>query len=59
MNRLTSDNRHGIQLEQQPHARTGTVLGSGEPRWRAIAAAVADTYRAILTTTGAGSQRPA
>jgi phage replication-related protein YjqB (UPF0714/DUF867 family) len=49
VNRLTADHRHGIQIEQQPHARTGTVPGSGEPRWQAIAAAVTDVYRVLLT----------
>jgi phage replication-related protein YjqB (UPF0714/DUF867 family) len=49
VNWLTSDNRHGIQLEQQRHARIGTIPGSDQPRWQAIAAAVADVYRRILT----------
>jgi phage replication-related protein YjqB (UPF0714/DUF867 family) len=49
VNRLTADNNHGIQVEQQRHARTGTIPGSGQPRWQAVAAAVADVYRVILT----------
>jgi phage replication-related protein YjqB (UPF0714/DUF867 family) len=49
VNRLTADRRHGIQVEQQPHARDGTIPGSTVPRWQAIAAAVADVYRVILT----------
>ena len=49
VNRLTADRRHGIQIEQQPHARNGTIPGSTLPRWQAIAAAVADVYRVILT----------
>lgn len=49
VNRLTADRRHGVQIEQQPHARDGTIPGSTLPRWQAIAAAVADVYRVILT----------
>ena len=49
VNRLTADGRSGIQVEQQPHARTGTLPGSTVPRWQAIAAAVADVYRVVLT----------
>ena len=49
VNRLTADKHNGIQIEQQPHARAGTVPGSNRPRWEAIAAAVADVYRVILT----------
>jgi phage replication-related protein YjqB (UPF0714/DUF867 family) len=49
VNRLTADGRHGIQIEQQPHARNGTLPGSDQPRWTAVAAAVADVYRVILT----------
>jgi phage replication-related protein YjqB (UPF0714/DUF867 family) len=49
VNRLTADRRHGIQIEQQPLARNGTVPGSTSPRWQAIAAAVADVYRVLLT----------
>jgi phage replication-related protein YjqB (UPF0714/DUF867 family) len=48
VNRLTSDRRHGIQIEQQPGARSGTLPGSHTPRWQAIAAAVADAYRVVL-----------
>jgi phage replication-related protein YjqB (UPF0714/DUF867 family) len=49
VNRLTSDRRHGIQIEQQPGARSGTIPGSDTPRWQAIAAAVADVYRIVLS----------
>jgi phage replication-related protein YjqB (UPF0714/DUF867 family) len=49
VNRLTADRRSGIQVEQQPHARTGTLPGSTVPRWQAVAAAVADVYRVALT----------
>jgi phage replication-related protein YjqB (UPF0714/DUF867 family) len=49
VNRLTADHSHGIQIEQQPHARAGTIPGSGQPRWQAVAAAVADVYRVLLT----------
>ena len=49
VNRLTTDKHNGIQIEQQPHARSGTIPGSNLPRWQAIAAAVADVYRVILT----------
>jgi phage replication-related protein YjqB (UPF0714/DUF867 family) len=49
VNRLTGDEHGGIQIEQQPQARSGTVPGSGLPTWQAIAAAVADVYRVILT----------
>jgi hypothetical protein len=40
---------HGIQIEQQSRARTGILPGSDQPRWQAVAAAVADVYRVILT----------
>jgi phage replication-related protein YjqB (UPF0714/DUF867 family) len=49
VNRLTSNKHNGIQIEQQPRARSGTIPGSDVPRWQAIAAAVADVYRVILT----------
>ncbi len=49
VNRLTSDQRHGIQIEQQPGARSGTIPSSDTPRWQAIAAAVADVYRIVLS----------
>jgi phage replication-related protein YjqB (UPF0714/DUF867 family) len=49
VNRLTADRRHGIQIEQQPLARDGTIPGSTLPRWQAIAAAVADVYRVLLS----------
>jgi phage replication-related protein YjqB (UPF0714/DUF867 family) len=49
VNRLTADRRSGIQIEQQPLARDGTIPGSTLPRWQAIAAAVADVYRVLLT----------
>jgi phage replication-related protein YjqB (UPF0714/DUF867 family) len=49
VNRLTADGRSGIQVEQQPHARAGTLPGSTVPRWQAVAAAVADVYRVALT----------
>jgi phage replication-related protein YjqB (UPF0714/DUF867 family) len=49
VNRLTTDGHGGIQIEQQPHARSGTIPGSSLPTWQAIAAAVADVYRVILT----------
>jgi phage replication-related protein YjqB (UPF0714/DUF867 family) len=49
VNRLTTDHSHGIQIEQQHRARTGTIPGSGQPRWQAVAAAIADSYRMILT----------
>ena len=49
VNRLTSDRRHGLQIEQQPSARSGTVPDSGTPRWQAIATAVADVYRVVLS----------
>lgn len=48
VNRLTGDKRSGIQIEQQPLARSGTIPGSNQPTWQAIAAAVADVYRVIL-----------
>jgi phage replication-related protein YjqB (UPF0714/DUF867 family) len=51
VNRLTADKHSGIQIEQQPRARSGTIPGSGLPRWQAIAAAVADVYRVILTSS--------
>jgi len=50
VNRLTSDRHNGIQIEQQPQARSGTIPGSNLPRWEAVAAAVADVYRVILTS---------
>jgi phage replication-related protein YjqB (UPF0714/DUF867 family) len=53
VNRLTVDKHNGIQIEQQPHARAGTVPGSNRPRWEAVAAAVADVYRVILTSPAA------
>jgi len=37
VNRLTADRHHGIQIEQQPRARNGTVPGTALPRWQAIA----------------------
>ncbi len=49
VNRLTADRHNGIQIEQQPRARTATVPGTNLPTWQAIAAAVADVYRVILT----------
>jgi phage replication-related protein YjqB (UPF0714/DUF867 family) len=49
VNRLTTDRENGVQIEQQPSARTGTLPGSDTPRWRAIATAVADVYRVLLT----------
>jgi phage replication-related protein YjqB (UPF0714/DUF867 family) len=49
VNRLTADKHNGIQIEQQPRARSGTIPGSNLPRWQAIAAAVADVYRVVLT----------
>jgi len=48
VNRLTSGGRNGIQIEQQPAARTGTIPTSGRPTWQAIAAAVADVYRIAI-----------
>jgi phage replication-related protein YjqB (UPF0714/DUF867 family) len=51
VNRLTTDQHNGIQIEQQPQARSGTIPGSDLPRWEAIAAAVADVYRVILTSS--------
>jgi phage replication-related protein YjqB (UPF0714/DUF867 family) len=51
VNRLTTDQHNGIQIEQQPQARSGTIPGSYLPRWEAIAAAVADVYRVILTSS--------
>ena len=50
VNRLTSDQRHGIQIEQQPSARSGTLPDSDTPRWQAVAAAVADVYRVVLSS---------
>jgi hypothetical protein len=47
--RLTAGGHNGIQIEQQRRARAGTISGSNLPRWQAIAAAVADVYRVILT----------
>jgi phage replication-related protein YjqB (UPF0714/DUF867 family) len=49
VNRLTADNHNGVQIEQQPRARTGTIPGTNTPRWEAVANAVADVYRVILT----------
>jgi phage replication-related protein YjqB (UPF0714/DUF867 family) len=49
VNRLTSDQRYGILIEQQPSARSGTMPGSDTPRWQATAAAVADVYRVVLS----------
>ena len=51
VNRLTTDQHNGIQIEQQPQARSGTIPGTNLPRWQAIAAAVADVYRVILTSS--------
>jgi phage replication-related protein YjqB (UPF0714/DUF867 family) len=51
VNRLTTDQHNGIQIEQQPQARSGTIPGSDQPRWEAVAAAVADVYRVILTSS--------
>jgi phage replication-related protein YjqB (UPF0714/DUF867 family) len=51
VNRLTIDKRSGIQIEQQPSARAGTIPGSETPRWQAVAAAVADVYRLLLTAS--------
>ena len=50
VNRLTTDRHNGIQIEQQPQARSGTIPDTNLPRWQAIAAAVADVYRVILTS---------
>ena len=50
VNRLTTDQHNGIQIEQQPRARSGTIPGSCLTRWEAIATAVADVYRVILTS---------
>ncbi len=49
VNRLTADQHNGIQIEQQPTARSGTLPSSDTPRWEAIAGAVADVYRVVLT----------
>ena len=49
VNRLTADQHNGIQIEQQPTARSGTLPGSTTPRWEAIAGAVADVYRVVLS----------
>ncbi len=49
VNRLTADRNNGIQIEQQPSARSGTLPGSETPRWAAVAGAVADVYRVVLT----------
>ena len=49
VNRLTADQHSGIQIEQQPQARVGTIPDTNLPRWQAIAAAVADVYRVILS----------
>jgi phage replication-related protein YjqB (UPF0714/DUF867 family) len=51
VNRLTADKHSGIQIEQQPRARSGTIPGSDLPRWQAVAAAVADVYRVILSSS--------
>jgi phage replication-related protein YjqB (UPF0714/DUF867 family) len=48
VNRLTTDKHNGIQIEQQPRARSGTLPGTNTPRWEAIATAVADVYRVVL-----------
>jgi hypothetical protein len=48
VNRLTTDKHNGIQIEQQPRARSGTVPGTNIPRWEAIGTAVADVYRVVL-----------
>ena len=48
VNRLTADQHSGIQIKQQPQARSGTIPGTDLPTWQAIAAAVADVYRVIL-----------
>ena len=58
VNRLTTDLHNGIQIEQQPQARSGTIPGSDLPRWEAIAAAVADVYRVILTSSAILSDIP-
>ena len=50
VNRLATDRHNGIQIEQQSQARFGTIPNTNVPRWQAIAAAVADVYRAILTS---------
>jgi phage replication-related protein YjqB (UPF0714/DUF867 family) len=52
VNRLTANRHNGIQIEQRLRARTGTLPDSTTPRWQAIAAAVADVYRVILTPPG-------
>ena len=49
VNRLTTNQHNGIQIEQQPSARAGTIPGTNTPRWEAVATAVADVYRVILT----------
>jgi len=58
VNRLTTDQHNGIQIEQQPQARSGTIPGSSLSRWEAIAAAVADVYRVILTSSAILSDIP-
>ncbi len=58
VNRLTTNQHNGIQIEQQPQARSGTIPGSDLPRWEAIAAAVADVYRVILTSSAILSDIP-
>ena len=51
VNRLTMDQQNGIQIEQQRQARFGTIPATNLPRWQAIAAAVTDVYRVILTSS--------
>ena len=51
VNRLTMDQHNGIQIEQQRQARFGTIPDTNLPRWQAIAAAVTDVYRVILTSS--------
>ncbi len=58
VNRLTTDQHNGIQIEQQPQARSGTIPDTNLPRWQAIAAAVADVYRVILTSSATLSDIP-
>jgi phage replication-related protein YjqB (UPF0714/DUF867 family) len=49
VNRLTLDKHNGIQVEQQPSARSGVIPGTNTPRWEAVASAIADVYRVLLT----------
>jgi phage replication-related protein YjqB (UPF0714/DUF867 family) len=58
VNRLTTDQHNGIQIEQQPQARSGTIPDTDLPRWEAIAAAVADVYRVILSSSATLSDIP-